>query len=78
MWLTAYLRAVRAAATHRQLPLAHIVLSPIVPYVKYAAPLLLMWSTFKVLSLDSMYVRILAEQDAQASRKQQDSSISEG
>ena len=77
MWLTTYLSAVRAAATNRQLPFAHIVFSPIIPYVKYVAPLLFMWSTFKVLSLDSMYVRILAEQEAQAIRKQQVSSVSD-
>lgn len=66
MSLLSYLRAVRSAATNSRLPFAHITLSPFVPYVKYVAPVFLLWSTFKVLGLDSMYVRILAEREAQA------------
>jgi hypothetical protein len=77
MWLATYLRAVRLAATNRHLPLAHILLSPLVPYMKYAAPVLFMWTTFKVLALDSMYVRILAEGEAQASSKARESSKTE-
>jgi hypothetical protein len=66
MWIATYMRAVRCAAGNPHLPFTHILLSPLVPYIKYAVPFFLSWSACKVFSLDSMFVRMLAEREAEA------------
>lgn len=65
MWLAHYAKAVRLGLFRRELPFAHIVLSPCVPLVKYAGPVVGIWAVYSACGMDSMHIRMIADEDAQ-------------
>lgn len=65
MWFAHYVKAVGLGLSRRELPFAHIVLSPCVPLVKYVGPILGIWALYSACGLDSMHIRMIADEDAQ-------------
>lgn len=63
-----YAHAVSAAAWHPKQPLLHVVLHPVIPYVKYVAPVVLLIGVGHLTCLDLMFVRMLADEDARQRR----------
>ena len=70
-----YLQAASAAVLNRQLPTAHILLSPAVPLLKYVMPVGAVLALGRLSGTDAMFARMMADEDARLqniARKQQE------
>lgn len=63
MWLR-YVQAVGLGLSRREVPLIHIVFSPCVPLIKYVVPVVGIWAVYFACGLDSMHIRMIADEDA--------------
>lgn len=63
-----YARAVATAARRPGQPLAHLVLSPLVPLAKYVLPLGVTVAAIRFTNVDCMVYRILADDDVRRAR----------
>jgi hypothetical protein len=61
-----YVHAVGAAIVDPKQPLVHIVLHPLVPFVKYAVPVSLVLAIGHFTCVDIMVIRMIADEDARA------------
>ena len=59
-----YLHAVASAVRHPELPLAHIVLHPLVPTLKYVVPVGALVGFGHWAGFDAMAIRMMADEDA--------------
>jgi hypothetical protein len=78
MSLLQYIHAVSAAVRHRGQPLAHLLLRPIIPALKYVLPLGGTIMLIHFTGVDSMVSRILAEEDARLMLEAERHALKEG